>query len=126
MTVDYLTGYFDAMKNEEWNSAVAREGIWHKGGCVVVVLTAGMMDGVIGYLRGNITAITLPFTYTVFLCPLVLAWYILMELGSITENAGKMGAPVPPWLRRAIAILKDTVDEVGNKIAPKETERKDE
>ena len=34
MTVDYLTGYFDAMKNEKWNSAVAREGIWHKGGCV--------------------------------------------------------------------------------------------
>ena len=57
---------------------------------------------------------------------LVLAWYILMELGSITENVGKMGAPVPPWLRRAIAILKDTVDEAGNKIAPEETERKDE
>lgn len=126
MTVDYLTGYFAAMKNGEWNSAVAREGIWHKGGCVVMVLIAGMMDGVIGYLLGNIPAITLPFTYTVFLCPLVLAWYILMELGSMTENVGKMGAPVPPWLRRAIAILKDTVDEAGNKIAPEETERKDE
>jgi phage-related holin len=30
--------------------------------------------------------------------PLVLAWYIITELGSILENAVKMGAKVPVWL----------------------------
>ena len=118
MSIDYLTGYAAAGKNGEWNSAIAREGIWHKVGCIITVLVAGLLDGVIGYLLGNITALTLPFTYTVFLCPLVVAWYLLMELGSITENVGKLGAPVPPLLRRAIAVLKDSVDEAGEKILP--------
>lgn len=118
MTADYLTGYGAALKNGEWSSAVAREGIWHKIGCVVTVMVAGALDGSIGYLLGNIQSVTLPFTYTVFLCPLVLAWYILMEVGSITENVGKMGAPVPPWLRRMIAVLQDSVDEAGEKLAP--------
>lgn len=118
MSIDYLTGYAAAGKNGEWSSAIAREGIWHKVGCIITVLVAGLLDGVIGYLLGNITALTLPFTYTVFLCPLVVAWYLLMELGSITENVGKLGAPVPPLLRRAIAVLKDSVDEAGEKILP--------
>ena len=30
--------------------------------------------------------------------PLVLAWYIITELGSILENAVRMGANVPQWL----------------------------
>ena len=41
---------------------------------------------------------------------LATAWYILNETLSITENAGRMGAPVPEWLVKYIAVLKDKID----------------
>ena len=113
MAIDYITGYSAAAKNGEWSSAVAREGLWHKAGCIFAVLAAGILDAVVGYLLGNIQGLTLPFTYTVLVAPLVVAWYILMELGSILENVGKMGAPLPEFLRKMIAVLKGTVETAG-------------
>lgn len=56
----------------------------------------------------------MPFEYTVFVCPLVVVWYMLMELGSILENIGKMGAPLPDFLKKMIAVLKATVDTSGD------------
>lgn len=115
MTADWITGSLAAGKNGEWESKIAREGIWHKAGCIVVVLVAAVLDGVIGSIVNNITAVALPFAYTVLLCPVVIVWYILTELGSIIENAGKMGAQVPPFLTKAIALFKGTVDAAGEK-----------
>lgn len=115
MGIDYWTGYGAAMKNGEWSSDIAREGLWHKAGCIAAVVVAGILDAVVGYLLGNIHGLSLPFTYTVFVCPLVVTWYILMELGSILENVGKMGAPLPEFLKKMIAVLKTTVDTTGDK-----------
>lgn len=117
MTVDWLTGSFAAMKNGEWSSRIAREGLWHKGGSIVAVGVAAGADCLLGLVLNNIPGIVLPFSYTVLLCPIVMVWYILTELGSIIENAGKMGAPVPGFLKKVIAIFKDKVDEAGDKIA---------
>lgn len=117
MTIDYLTGSAAACKNGEWSSSVAREGIWHKVGQIVAVMVAGLLDLVVGHLLGNIP-VTLPFTYTVLICPLVVTWYILTEAGSIIENAGALGAPIPSWMAKTVAALQDTVDEAGDKIAP--------
>ena len=64
----------------------------------------------------HIPALTLPFDYTVFLTVLVLVWYILTELGSIVENAGRLGAPLPAWLSKAIAALESGVDSTGDKL----------
>ena len=114
MAVDYITGYGAAMKNGEWSSNIAREGLWHKAGCIFAVLVAGILDAVVGYLLGNIHGLALPFEYTVIICPLVVTWYLLMELGSILENVGKMGAPLPEFLKKMIAVLKDTVDTAGD------------
>ncbi len=115
MLLDYLTGSAAAIKAGEWSSKLARDGLWHKGGCVANVALAGLLDLVLGLLLANMGAV-LPFRYTVILCPLMVTWYILTEAGSIAENAGKMGAPIPKWLRRTIAALKDTVDIVGGKV----------
>ena len=114
MAIDYITGYSAAAKNGEWSSQIAREGLWHKAGCIFAVLVAGILDAVVGYLLGNIDGLALPFTYTVFVCPLVVTWYIMMEVGSILENAGKMGAPVPPFLKKMIAVLKASIDTAGD------------
>ena len=49
----------------------------------------------------------------VLLCPLVTAWYLLTELGSIAENAGALGAPMPQFLMRAIAALRAGISDRG-------------
>ena len=51
--------------------------------------------------------------YDVLLCPLVTAWYLLTELGSVIENAGALGAPLPQFLVRAIAVLRADVSQRG-------------
>ena len=113
MALDYLTGSAAAMKNGEWASRKARDGIWHKAGCMAAVAISGIMDIVIGQILANLPSVALPFTYTVFLCPLVVVWYILTEVGSIVENAGAMGAPLPGWLKQAVAALRDQVEPGG-------------
>ena len=114
MAIDYITGYSAAAKNGEWSSQIAREGLWHKAGSIFAVLVAGILDAVVGYLLENIHGLALPFEYTVFVCPLVVVWYMLMELGSILENIGKMGAPLPEFLKKMIVVLKATVDSAGD------------
>ncbi len=116
MSGDMITGMMVAAKNNEWSSKVNREGIWRKFGSIVAVLVTAVLDIVIGMVVNNIPSVTLPFTYTVLLCPIVLLWYIIGELGSIIENVGKMGAPVPAFLKKIIAVFKNTVDDVGDKI----------
>ena len=44
---------------------------------------------------------------------LAAVWYVLNELLSIIENAGRMGAPVPEWLTKNIAALKKSIDDKG-------------
>ncbi len=114
MAVDYLTGSAAAMRRGEWSSASARDGIWHKAGSIVVVLVAGATDLLIGTILAHIPGVTLPFEYTVLLCPLVVVWYTLTELGSIVENAVALGAPCPKWLEKILAAVKDSVDKAGD------------
>ena len=113
MVLDYLTGTAAAMARGEWSSPAARDGIWHKCGSIVVVIVAGVADLLIGTLIGHIPGVALPFEYTVLLCPMVVVWYTLTELGSIVENAVALGAPVPQWLQKALAAAKDAVDKLG-------------
>ena len=116
MLIDYATGSAAALRAGEWSSKAARDGIWHKLGSVAAVIVAGILDVVIGHLLGNVPGVELPFTYTVLLCPLVVVWYILTEAGSIIENAGALGAPIPAWLSKMIAALEQKVDDTGNSI----------
>ena len=124
MLLDYATGTAAALRVGEWSSKVARDGLWHKLGAVVAVLVAAILDGVIGIILANVPALTLPFDYTVFLTVLVLVWYIMTELGSIVENIGALGAPVPAWLRKAIAALESTVDGAGDKLGGSQDDEK--
>ena len=119
MVLDYITGSAAAAKAGDWDSATARSGIWHKAGMIVVVIVAALCDMVVGIMVGNLP-VNLPFTYETLILPIVLIWYIFTELGSIAENAVKMGAPVPSALvqllkagkRAAEAALPETsVDE---------------
>ena len=117
MVIDYATGSAAAMQKGEWSSSVARTGLWHKCGSLIAVIVAGLADFVVGLVVNNIPAITLPFDYTVLICPIVVVWYILTELGSIVENVGALGAPVPNFLKKMIKAFKNVADATGDKLA---------
>lgn len=117
MLLDYITGSAAGMKAGEWSSKTARTGLWHKLAIIVAVLVAAILDTVVGIIVNNIPSITLPFAYTVLFGPLVVAWYILTELGSILENAGKLGdGKQPAWFKKAVSALKSGVDKTGDKL----------
>ena len=120
MIIDYATGSAAALRAGKWSSKTARDGIWHKLGSVVAVIVAAVLDMVIGRLLAHVPGMELPFTYTVLLCPLVVIWYILTEAGSIIENAGALGAPIPAWLTKMIAALESKVDQAGDNMSSKE------
>lgn len=113
MALDYISGTAAACKDGEWASARAREGIWHKMGCVIVVLVAAMADGAFGILMAEIPDVGIEWPD--LLLPFVLAWYIITEAGSILENATKLGAPVPGWLSKMLAITVKAVDQAVDK-----------
>ena len=117
MVVDYITGSLAAAKQGEWSSAQAREGIWHKTGMIVVVIVAAGADLLISVVLANVPAVQLPFTYEGLICPIVLVWYVVTELGSIIENAVAMGAAVPGWLTKLLQVSKDAIDSAGDQIA---------
>ena len=114
MLLDYLTGSAAALKEGEWSSKVAREGIWHKLGVIVVVVVAAGADLLISLVLSHLPIVELPIAYTGLICPLVLVWYCLTELGSIAENAIAMGAAVPSWLTKILAVGKGAVDKAGD------------
>ena len=113
MLLDYITGSAAAIKGGKWSSSVAREGIFHKGAELIVVIAAGVLDFVVWLLLENLPALALPLPYAALACPMVVTWYVLTELGSILENSGKLGGPQPIWFQKAVAMLKTTVEQSG-------------
>ena len=105
------TGSAAALRAGTWSSRAAREGLWHKAGSVAGVLVAALLDFALRVLLGSVPG--LGIDYDVLLCPLVTAWYLLTELGSIAENAGALGAPMPQFLMRAIAALRAGISDRG-------------
>ena len=120
MVLDYLTGSMAAAKAGQWSSGKAREGIWHKCGMVVVVAVAAGTDLLLSLLLTNLPLAEMPVEYAGLVCPVVLVWYIVTELGSMVENAAVMGAPVPKWLKKLLALGKDAVDAAGDKLGGEE------
>ena len=110
MALDYISGTAAACKSGQWSSATARQGLWHKGGMILVVAVAAIADGIIVVIGEHLP---LGFTWPGLLLPLVLAWYIITELGSVLENAVKMGAKVPDWLVKLLKISLKAVNEAG-------------
>ena len=119
MLIDYITGTAAACKAGEWSSAVARQGLWHKGGMIIVVIVAFIADCIMAIICEHIP---IGLEWTSIVLPLVLAWYIVTELGSILENAVKMGANVPSWLVKLLKIGLKAIDDAGEKLETETTD----
>ena len=120
MATDYITGML-ASKTEAidhpadpaygWSSAKGARGILKKVGYVAVIAVSMTLDYVIMILAGQVG---LDVQKSVFFGLLATAWYILNEMLSIAENAGRMGANVPEWMLKYIAVLKKKIDDKGD------------
>lgn len=107
--LDYAAGTLAAKKEGNWSSAIARDGLWHKLGEIFAVMVAALCDIALGVVIES-TGIQLGFDISSFVTPIVLTWYILTELGSIIENCGKLGAPIPKWFKQYVDKAKNTID----------------
>ena len=121
MFVDYLTGML-ASKREAidhpddpaygWSSAKGAKGIIKKVGYLCVISVAMVVDYII---RKAAIEVGLQMNIKAIFGLMVAVWYLLNELLSIIENAGRMGAPVPDWLIRYISVLKNKIEDDGGK-----------
>jgi len=118
MALDYISGTCAAVKSGEWDSTVARQGLWHKFGMILVVVVGAIADALFVFMLPRLPLIDA--ANPGFLLPLVLAWYIITEAGSVLENAVKLGAKVPVWLVKALKIGLQAVDKAGDEAAGKE------
>ena len=116
MALDWISGTAAAAKDGQWCSATAREGLWHKGGMIIVVVVAAIADGVMTVICTNLHLLQ---SWPGIILPLVLAWYIITELGSILENAVKLGANVPTWLTKLLKASLNAVDAAGEETLDK-------
>ncbi len=113
MALDYITGSMAANAAGEWSSEIARAGLRHKLGVIIAVGVAAFADlgvkvalqstGGIDFMKDFVW----PNAFTL----IVTLWYMFTEFGSILENVGKLGAPIPTFLKKSIAVLKAKTED---------------
>ena len=121
IVLDYISGSAAARRSGEWSSQIARDGLWHKLGEIFAVLVSALCDIALGVILKT-APVELPFEFTTLITPIVLLWYIITELGSILENAGKLGAPLPKWMKKMLKQYKDTIDAAQGEDHPPDAE----
>ena len=108
MAADYVTGTWAARAQGRWSSAAARQGLWHKLGEIAALLVAALCDIAVQVLLHSAAAPLLGGTELPHCLTLIVAiWYTFTELGSVIENAGLLGAPIPKWLKKGVSLLRD-------------------
>ena len=60
MMLDWVTGTVLAIKNGIWSSHKARQGLWHKGGSIVMIFVSVLTDILLGLTLNHISGLTLP------------------------------------------------------------------
>lgn len=118
MGLDYVSGTMKAKRSGTWSSDVARDGLWHKATEVLAVAAALVLDVMIQIVLPNIPGVTVELSYGFLIVPLVCAWYILTELGSVMENIAEMGGRVPEFFKKAVQNTKEKIDQTGDSLTP--------
>ena len=84
IVLDVITGYLQAIANNNVKSDKMRKGFWHKLAVVFMLLLAGMIDVMVAFGMGDALGFTAPIFTTACL------YIIVMEITSILENITKM------------------------------------
>lgn len=117
MVIDYITGMLaskaEAIQHPDdsaygWSSRRGVLGVIKKVGYMCVIAVALSLDQII-ITSGAQLGFDLPVKGLFGV--IVTVWLVFTEMLSIIENTGRMGAPVPKWLAKYIAVLKGKIDE---------------
>lgn len=117
MIVDYLSGMWASKKealehsndpNYGWSSKKSAIGIYKKIGYIISICVAVSTDYII---TKYFQELNYTYQYDTAFGTLVAIWYVLNELLSIIENAGRMGAPLPEFLKKVISQLRNNIDD---------------
>lgn len=114
MALDYISGTLAARQNGTWKSSMAREGIGHKAGMVLIVVVCMLADFVLLLAIDNLPSDVMNIHWPMVITPMVTVWYILTEIGSIIENAIEMGAKVPAWLPALLNATLKNIEAVSS------------
>ena len=87
ITIDFITGAIMAMKDGEFNSTKMRQGLYHKFGSIIIIITSLLINYAQKYLN-------LGFSLDVNIA--VECYIVLMEITSIIENIGKINPKILP------------------------------
>ena len=85
--MDLITGLIKAFKEKSYNSSVMREGLFHKSGSVLL-----MVFGILVDYGQTLIDIGVHIPFAISIC----SYIILMEVGSIIENLGKINPQILP------------------------------
>lgn len=100
MVMDIVTGFAAAVKNGEVNSSKMREGLWHKGGFIGIIVLAIMVEFAVAHIPTTglesvpefvalcDTAANIPIVFA------TCAYIIMSEAVSIIENLGKLNPAI--------------------------------
>lgn len=102
MVIDYVTGVLSAIRNNKLNSEVMYWGGIRKAAVLLVIIIAVMFDALV--------SADAPVFRT-----LAMYFYISREGISVLENLGKMGVPLPAFIRKFLEQLKEKGGEQDGK-----------
>lgn len=117
MAIDYISGML-AAKAEAlthpgsnrygWSSKKGLIGIYKKIGYILTILVALCTDYVIFSL---LEKIGVQYNNSTLFGLLTLIWFIINELISILENAGRMGVKLPQFIINVLSEIKDDIEK---------------
>ncbi|MEK3735527.1 phage holin family protein [Paenibacillus sp. FSL M8-0334] len=97
VVIDYVSGVAAAAQEGTLSSRIGGWGIAKKVAIFAIVAVAHLVDTALGDAHLFRDA--------------AIFFYLSNELLSLIENAGRLGAPIPPGLQKAVAVLKGKGEE---------------
>ena len=119
MSLDYLSGLSVAVTQRKVSSRVSLIGLIRKVQVLVLVMGVAAVESAVSRLStGTSFSTTLTFgdvEIVVSATAGVIAWFVLHEAISVTENVARTGVPLPPIVRRALSIAEDALNADAKK-----------
>lgn len=107
MIIDYLSGMSAAWSEGTLSSKLGAKGIVKKVGYMALIVVAMGVDYLI---YSGIVAADINVGYNMWFGLLVAVWLIINEMISILENLGRLGVPIPEFLKKIIGRLKTSAE----------------
>lgn len=122
MALDWATGMAKAWKQGNMSSRIGALGFLKKVSYLVVVAVAGITDALFEY---GLSTVGIEYKMPFLLAAMVAVWLIVNELISILENVAAIDGPVPPFIRKLLGHLKNTVEKTADGAVPAQAPEKE-